>query len=326
MFNNFINIHDITTIFKQGPKAFLKIFLKLLQGQQKRIQTVWSQTSSPPQNWWDIPAVRTRWNRLISGDPQVDYCDYISRKYLSDRQALRALSLGCGTGNKELKWAETSKFNRIEAYDLSKPRITYANNVAKQKGLANIINYKVDDIYKIEMREDYYDIVLGEQSLHHFSPLEKLFLRINRFLHPKGYFIVNEFVGPTRFQWTDRQLEAINGLLAALPHKYKRLFNSDAIKGKIYKRSRLDMILSDPSEAVESSNIAPLLHKIFNVVEIKEYGGTILQMLFQGIAHNFLAKDIETQCLLNICFEYENTLLKNGDIKSDFIIAICKKK
>ncbi len=85
------------------------------------------------------------------------------------------------------------------------------------------------------------------------------------------------------------------------------------------------MILGDPSEAVESSKIRPLLHKIFEVVEIREYGGTVLHLLFSGIAHNFLSEDTETRHWLDICFEVEDSLLRKGDIQSDFIIAVCKK-
>ncbi len=86
------------------------------------------------------------------------------------------------------------------------------------------------------------------------------------------------------------------------------------------------MILSDPSEAVESSKIEMLLHKKFEIVEIKGYGGTILHMLFNGIAHHFLSDDAETQRWLNVCFEIEDVLLASGELQSDYIVAVCKKR
>lgn len=270
--------------------------------------------------------MRERWNYLVSGDANVDYYEYISRKYLSDRECLHALSLACGTGHRELKWAEVGKFKNIDAYDLSEARIEYARNKANEKGYSEIINYHVGDVYNIEMCEGYYDIVLGEQSLHHFSPLDGILLRINSSLKPNGYFIVNEFVGPTRFQWTDRQLEVVNGLLSILPVKYRIKWNGSSIKSKVFRPSRLSMILSDPSEAIESSRILQLLGQVFDVIEVREYGGTILQLLFNEIAHNFLSEDYEIQHFMRLCFEIEDLLIENRDIQSDFVIAVCKKR
>ncbi len=325
MFNNLLNIQDIDAILRRGPKIFLKLVSEIHRGRQKRAKAAWAHSDNPPNNWWDIPAVKSRWNYLISGNAQIDYYEYISQNYLAEKNSLFALSLGCGTGHRELRWAETGKFKCINAYDFSEQRIEQATRNAAQKGLSDIVNYHVADVFKIEMCENYYDIILAEQSLHHFSPLKKLIPKVQKFLKPGGYFILNEFVGPTRFQWTDRQIEIINGLLAVFPHKYKALWGTNCTKSKIYKPSRLRMIMTDPSEAVESSKIVPLLYKFFNVVEFKEYGGTILHMLFNGIAHNFLSQNLETKLLLKICFEVEDILLNNNEIQSDFIVAICEK-
>ena len=326
MFNNFVNIDDLLALIKRGPKVFTEITSRMMLAKKERVKAAWAHTCNAPKNWWDIPSVRTRWNRLISGDPQVDYYQFISQKYLANRNSLCALSLGCGTGHKELRWAQTGKFSCIEAYDLSYPSIQDAINIAKQKGCDNIINYYVGDVYGIEVRKNYYDVVMGEQSLHHFSPLEGILLRVSEFLKPDGYFVINEFVGPTRFQWTDRQLEAVNGLLSVLPAKYKTLWGSKSIKQKVFRPSRIRMILHDPSEAVESSKMYPMIRRIFEVVDTREYGGTILQLLFNGIAHNFLSEDAETQHWLNVCFEIEDRLLANREIQSDFIVAVCKKR
>lgn len=327
MFNNLINIHDLlrlTEKIKQGQLN--RIFSKLKSSKQGKIKKSWKYVQNPPTNWWDIPAVREHRNYLISGNAKVDYYEYIFRKYLSNRESLNALSLACGTGHRELRWAELGKFKRIDAYDLSETGIGYARNKANAKGYGNIINYHIADVHSIEMRECYYDIVLAEHSLHHFASLKRILFKINNFLKPNGYFIVNEFVGPARFQWTDRQLEVVNGLLSILPLKYRIKWNSSSIKSEVFRPSRLSMILSDPSEAVESSRIMPLLYDIFNMIEVREYGGTILHLLFNGIAHNFLSEDCETQRFIRLCFEIEDLLLKNKNIQSDFVIAICKKQ
>ena len=326
VFDNFVNRQDFYALIKYGPQALSTFLTKLRLDKTDRTKAAWSHTQKPPKSWGSIPAVQSRWSYLISGDPEVDYYEYISRKYLRNRNALSALSLGCGTGHRELKWTKHGKFGTIDAYDISQPRINEAARKAAEQGYADIIHYYVGDIFKIEVHENSYDVVLGEQSLHHFSPLKQILSRVNRFLKPEGYFIVNEFVGPSRFQWSQRQLEIVNSLLSILPSKYKTLWNSSRVKPDVFRPSYLRMLLLDPSEAVESSRILPLLDEIFEVVEVKEYGGTILALLLNGIAHNFSAQDTVAQQWLNICFTVEDLLLEAGEIQSDFAFVVCKKR
>jgi hypothetical protein len=85
------------------------------------------------------------------------------------------------------------------------------------------------------------------------------------------------------------------------------------------------MTLNDLSEAAESEYILPNLNNYFSLIEIKEYGGTILHPLFNGIAHNFLNSEKETKDLLQKCFAFEDELLDAKIIKSDFIFAVYKK-
>ena len=327
MFNNFISIKEIFNMAEEtGFIKFKKILIKLFSGKEERIKITWQNCNENKKEWWAIPTVKKRWNYLISGDENIDYNQYVLKKYLSKKDNLKALSFGCGAGQRELKWAETGKFKKIDAFDLSEKRIKYAREQAKKVGLQNITNFETDDVYNIPIREDYYDVVLGEQSLHHFSPLRKIFLIINKFLKADGLFVVNEFVGPNRFQWTDRQIEVTNALLTILPKKYKLKYNNNHIKRKIYRPSILRMIMSDPSEAVESSNILPLLDENFEIIDLKEYGGTILSLLFSEIAQNFKSDEKCVNQFLKIYFEIEDMLLKTGEINSDYIFAVCKKR
>jgi ubiquinone/menaquinone biosynthesis C-methylase UbiE len=324
MLNNLVNLADLLDLLRK-PKGLLSIAGRLLRGSEKTVKEVWAHEGSPPTNWWDIPAVQSRWNLLISGDRSVDYREYISTKYLFNRQSLSALSIGCGTGEREAAWAQTGRFSRIEGYDLSEARIKEARQGARKKGYDAILNYHIGNVYHLDLPEHSYNAIFGEQSLHHFSPLRDLLLKIRKWLKQDGYFIVNEFVGPSRFQWSDRQIAAVNGILSFLPPRYKTLWESTTAKTELTRPSILRMKLTDPSEAVESSKILPLIRELFDVKEIRGYGGTILHPLLSGIAHNFLGQDSETQRLLQISFDIEDALIASGELQSDYVIAICSK-
>ncbi len=327
MFDNLVNIHDLVFLWNKARRGQLKrVLLKLVGTQHRKVRLAWSHTQTPPTNWWDIPAVQQRWNRLISGRDDVDYNAYIDRRYLDGRQGLRGLSLGCGTGVREARWSQLERFARINAYDLSPERIDFARRRAAEQGYDRTVRFAVGDAHTLPVQPAFYDVVLVEGALHHFSPLEPVLRRIDRFLKPEGHLIAVEYVGPNRFQWTPRQLEAINGLLAVLPRRYRLLPDGRTVKTRVHRASRLSARLSDPSEAAEAAAILPLLGKLFDLVEVKAYGGTILHMLFNSIAHNFLDDDPQTRRFLDLCFEVEDALLASGDIRSDFAVAVCRKK
>jgi ubiquinone/menaquinone biosynthesis C-methylase UbiE len=326
MLHNLINRRDFYDLFHITPAVLASFASKLKLSEHQRIKSAWEHVNAPPTNWWDIPLVRARWNCLITGTSETGYHQYISQKWPDHRRDLLALSLGCGTGHNELTWASLKRFSRIDAYDFSTQRIQAAVDAALKGGYSQLIRYAVGDVFSIEITENRYDVIMVEQSLHHFSPLDELLSRISAWLKKDGYFVVNEYVGPHRFQWTKRQMEAANGLLSLLPVKYKTLWNSNTVKKSVMRPSHLRMILSDPSEAIESDQIVPLLRSKFDIIEFKGYGGSILHLLFNGIAHHFLQNDAETHLYLDIIFQVEDMLLQSHDIQHDFIIAVCKKR
>jgi ubiquinone/menaquinone biosynthesis C-methylase UbiE len=326
VFNNLITIDDFALLCEKMRRNQLGLLLsRSIFGRTERIKRRWQYEIPAPSSCWQIPAVQKRWNQLISGDPTVSSYEHVSKKYLAGKGNLTGLSLGCGGGESVLRWAGFGNFTRIDAYDLSESRVRHAAEEAERRGFADVVRYYAADVYEIPDKDDYYDVIIVEQALHHFTPLRDLLDRVSRFLKENGYFIVNEFVGPTRFQWTARQLEIANALLTMLPEKFRRE-KSGKVKSAVRRYGRLAMRFYDPSEAVESSRIMPLLSELFEMVEVREYGGTLLQILLAGIAHNFIADNGEAQEALKIIFDVEDMLLRSKEITSDYVLAVCRKK
>lgn len=327
MLKNYINAGDILELYyflKRKQQNITDILLKIFSSGKTRTKSAWAHYKSLPTHWWDVPDVKRRWNLLITGNQAMNYTEYFVEKFLSKSEKLKALSLGCGTGYRELLWASSNKFYQIDAIDLSPTRILFATQQADSAGYSELINYMVKDFDEIEGTE-LYDIIFCEQSLHHFFPIEKAVKKIKRLLKTSGLLLVNEYVGPNRFQWTNEQLLETNNLLNIIPGNYRTFFNSRLAKKRIYRPGIIRMILNDLSEAAESEQILPVLSNHLSLIEKKDYGGTILHPLFHGIAHNFLNSDKETLDLLQKCFDYEDQLLDAKKIKSDFIFAVYKK-
>lgn len=325
MFNNWIDMREpwfLLRRIRQDPAFRRRILGRFPVSRRARVASHWSHTESPPVNWWDIPAVQARWNRMITGKSTKSHQEYVAGKFAGRKTLLDALSPGCGTGGKEILWARTGKFRRIDAYDLSEERIRAANRSLGNSPEAAIVRYRTADVATLDLPAHHYDMVMFEHSLHHFSPLDALFTRLQRIVKPGGLIVANEYVGPTRFQWSDTQLSVVNDLLDLFPEEYSTLFSSQFTKPGARRPSKLAMWLSDPSEAIESARIRPLLEKHFEPVETRGYGGSVLHILFSGIAHHFIEPDEKARKLLDLCFSVEDLLLERGVIEHDFALLV----
>jgi SAM-dependent methyltransferase len=57
--------------------------------------------------------------------------------------------------------------------------------------------------------------------MHHFEALEHINQQIRRALRPEGLLILQDYVGPKRFQFPARQKEVVNLCLSLLPVEYR---------------------------------------------------------------------------------------------------------
>lgn len=317
MFNNLINFDDVRRF---GEKVQERSMGKWLGSRRRRVEMAWEHTEAPPRHWHTIPHIRKRWNVLVSGKEDIDFRMYLASKYLQEG-GKSALSIGCGTGGKEMQWAQTGIFSHLDAFDLSQNRIDEANQEAQEQQLGHICHYFVADAQTFQPQK-HYDALIAEGSLHHIAHLESMIPRLKSWLKPDGYFILNDFVGASRFQWTSAQLAHANRLLNELPPAYRTYFGSNRLKTHCYKPGRLSIWLNDPSEAVESSEILPILQEHFSLIELKGLGGSVLHLLFEGIAHHFVQPDATAQAFLEYACSEEDRLLASGALTSDFVVAI----
>ncbi|WP_328911709.1 MULTISPECIES: class I SAM-dependent methyltransferase [unclassified Streptomyces] len=324
MLNNLINRHDADRLMRKVRRLDLDpVLAKLRVRGGERVVAHWSRVEPSQTEWWAIPAVIKRWNTLMTGDPDTSFPQYVAREHFAPRRDLRGLSLGCGTGGNELLWAKTGSFALLEGVDVADRRIDFATGAAADEGLSDVLRFRVADVQTMTDDGERFDVLLGLQSLHHFAALDTTLPQLARLIEPGGLFVVDEFVGPTRFQWTDGQLDAANALLATLPEERRRLADG-RIKRRVVRPSRMSMVLDDPSEAVDAAALLPGLRRLFDVVEERPYGGTVLHIAFSGIAHNFLGRDAETHDLLERCFAAEDNALP--EIGHDFTALVCKPK
>ncbi len=278
-----------------------------------------------PSSWAEIPVViREYINPRVSGTGDQGWLEAVARDYFKQPVKV-ALSLGCGGGGLERHGLQLNIATRFEAYDVSAGAIELAREEAGITGQQDAIDYQVANLNKIELPARRYGAVFASQSVHHIEALEHYMAQVHRALKPGGLFIINEFVGPNQFQWTDTQLEHANRLLQSIPEKYRHCIREAGEKHHIPRPTIDAMNAYDPTEAIRARDILPQLVEHFELVEQRDFGGTLLHLVLDNIAGN-LDQSEEGIAILRRLMDEEDALIKSGELDSDFTLLIARKR
>ncbi|MEP7286739.1 MAG: class I SAM-dependent methyltransferase [Chloroflexota bacterium] len=278
--------------------------------------------------WLGIPEVFKRYHEKASNAPNVMWYEHCVRHYLQGKFPVeRMLDIGCGAGSLAHELAPVNAYQHYEGWDIAEGAIEGARQLAQQQGMTNV-TYRVADANKTPLPPHYYDVVWFNMSLHHVDALENVCKQVAQSLKPDGYLFMAEYVGPNRFDFTQRQKEVIRAAFKLIPMKFRHCF---AAGGPEYM---LEVGFPDPkavadadySEAIRSADILKVLAHDFNIVTINNIGGTILQYLLNNIAGNFRTDDPDSIKVLEMLFDIEDTLIETGDIQSDFVMVVAQPK
>jgi SAM-dependent methyltransferase len=132
------------------------------------------------------------------------------------------------------------------------------------------VHYWVGDFNEPSLPSRKYDAVFFHQSAHHVGKLEKLFRALLGVLKPGGMVYLDEFVGPSRNDWTDALLGPMRTVNRLVPPGVR-----------MYDELPLPIQYDDPSEAIRSSEIVPQLKVGFTIEHFRGYGGNLLSVLFE---------------------------------------------
>ena len=134
---------------------------------------------------------------------------------------------------------------------------------------------------------------------------------------------MDDFVGPTRMQWSDRMLRMASRVRAALPEKYmkdphlpERMLRRDVVRPKLWR-----MYLSDPTECADSAAIIPNLQEIFPNIDITPTGGAIYHLALNDILHNI--DEVDDRALLDKILSIDDLCARIGEFH--YAVAIAER-
>jgi 2-polyprenyl-3-methyl-5-hydroxy-6-metoxy-1,4-benzoquinol methylase len=274
--------------------------------------------------WTSHPVTAREINRAISGDPEVGWVAHLKRCHFAV-PARRGISLGCGGGAVVTDAALLGITEQMLGVDISAQAVELARQRAAQAGVADRVDFRVADLNRFEP-EGPFDLVLFEQSLHHVADLDAVLDRCQAALAPRGLFVITEYVGADRFQWSDEANRLMNALLELLPRRLRVDPVSGHEKLAMQRPRPEDVIAVDPSEAIHSSRILRACGERFELAERRDFGGTLLQFMLADIVAAFDPDDEAETALLRLMTLFERELIRCGALASDFVYAVYRSR
>jgi len=313
--------------------------------------------SASDKNFYSFPPIRSRSCNLIFNETNAtrrDWCEYWTiEKILKNKIPCDTiLSICCGFGQVERTLSKLKCGKKIVGIDIAPGAVDAARKMASEEGCQNI-EYYVADIQKETLPDNTFDIIWANGALHHIKDIDYCVPMLHKALKPDGVLISNEYVGPNYQQISKRHEELVNAAIHILPPElredpYEKYKNAKSVKIKGYylyknllsrirKTIRSDenyrkpsiyyFLTQDPSECVNSEIIIPTLKKHFATVDVKYYNGSILLFaLGPTFFNNFDGSKPAHHLLLDLLFEFEETLVEIGEIPNINAHIICQKR
>jgi SAM-dependent methyltransferase len=241
-------------------------------------------------SWMGDPLIRAYINESISGSPHGWPLDWF-QSFLGGRTFARGLSIGCGSGGLERDLLARGICREMDAFDGSAESIRLATEEAARAGLAERVHYSVGDFNEPRLPHAAYDIVFVHQAMHHVAKLEKLYRAILRTLKPEGLLYLDEYIGPSRHEWTDENFALQRSIYDALP-----------VAARTIDLLPMPIQTHDPSEAIRSAEIVPEMQVGFDLLARRDYGGNVLATIY-AYTDGSVTRDL---------LERERALLREG--------------
>ena len=278
-------------------------------------------TMPPRARWPESPHIVRDHNqrvcgRIIEGGTNRGVIELFKERAGHDIPAGRAVSIGCGPGYKEMILLQDGIVSHFDLYDVAQESLNAGRRYAEEHGLTDRVTFIHGYDFARDLPRDY-DLVYWDSALHHMPDATAAVKWSHDALKPGGWFLMADFVGANRFQWSDTVYEIADLIRGSLPDEcYNNPINPAVPFSRKLHRATLADMDYDPSEAADSEAIIPAIEAYFPDAEIRHVGGTIYHMVLNDVLTNIP----EESPLL----EFMLRLDRNVDIPH-FAVALARK-
>ncbi|MDY6805828.1 MAG: class I SAM-dependent methyltransferase [Cyanobacteriota bacterium] len=286
----------------------------------QQIGSHWSAKSTKSKGksrFWQSPTIIKHINKRVCGTSvkgrHRGLTELVKNRF-PGRVFKHGVSVGCGTGNKEMSLIQQGLVEKFDLFELSEQRIKTGRIKAEELAIAGRVNFILGDALSVTDLDNRYDFINWTSSLHHMLNVRQAVEWSFNVLEEDGVFYMDEYIGPDRLQFTDEMLKLASEVRRNLPGRYLRnprkpeqMFPRDCKApdlGKLKER--------DPSEAANSSMIIGAVRDNFPDAKLIMTGGIVYFIALNDLVGNFNEKEEDDICILKLLLRIDDLLSEAG--------------
>jgi SAM-dependent methyltransferase len=284
---------------------------------EKKIGEHWSERTRNrrPIRWMAHPGISQTFNRNVYGSDETFWgdglLDRLQTDFAGDIPFGRAVSVACGNGRKEMRLIEQGLVEHFTLFELAENRIKQGEEIAADLGISDRVDFQLADAFKVPDLEESFDLVVWLNALHHMMDTPAAMQWSRDVLKPNGVLMMDDYVGPDRFQWSSDVLEAANSIRATVPDKVFKAEGNYRPRPRLRRMATPEQVAGvDPSEAADSERILGALDAVFPDRELFRVSSGVTVFALSDIASRIL--DEQHRDLIARTVELDNQLMEEG--------------
>ncbi len=139
-------------------------------------------------------------NKRYTGDENTPWWETISSYGTFHRGAV----LGAGSVEREARVLETNPDLRLKFFDISEGPLARRREVLGAR-FPGRVETQASDLNFLDLQPDHFDLIVSSGAIHHITNLERLAQQINQALTADGYFFLEDYVGESRFEFSEEK-------------------------------------------------------------------------------------------------------------------------
>ena len=263
--------------------------------------------SQPPvlmASWWDSPIILRQCESLITGDRDINLYEFLEREH-----SLANLQKGLSICNR-LRGTEDNfiKYHTCRSFDA----------ISDPADIVRLLTGPRD------FKRSHYDLFLCIDLLNHIGDLRAFLEDISNTLKDAGTIVALEYIGPACFQWSEKE--------TGLADMIYRALNSQSDVSVPSELPLLDISAhdhdndGDMESAINSEKVIPMLQKVFDIVDVRYFGGPFYELLLNRILHRLDQRNEKDVRLISTIIQCEQILIKEKIFQNAYAMIIAKKK
>jgi len=274
--------------------------------------------------WWHSDLLTSHYVSQIHEEAGIlGVFDRLAR----ERPIVDAISVGCGRAASEVELLRLGFVENFVLFDYSDEQLEIAKQSAKNACVLHRIKFRTDNAMMTEPTPEY-DLVFWRHSLHHQLNVGRAVWWSRELLKPGGVFFMDDYVGPSRFQFSDATLNFVNRIRDMLPSCYLRSpYHATRVMQRCYERlPAAAWEALDPSEAADSANILPAVREYFPDAEIKLLGGAVYHLALEDVIANFDEENEADAAFLKLLTIIDQFAIGRDGVENLFATAVARKE